>query len=200
MEVFTNDTYNYALYADAFGRLDYDGFIKRVSRFKPYVIARLVKALDRSIRPINERHNRLSVFSRLARFDYNKIAVPYMLVYHRIAAHAKRERSASPEHIGRNRDRILAQNRFDRVTGGDIAQQRYLASLLGSLLLYKLEPARGMRYAPYQLLALKSRKQLVNSGRRAESKMRADISNRRRVPVRFHKAAKIIVDFTLTRR
>ena len=78
--------------------------------------------------------------------------------------------------------------------------KRYLASLLGGLLLDDLYAARGMRYALDQLLALKRGEQLMNGGGRAEAEMRADLSDRRRVPVRVYKAAEIIVDFTLTRR
>ena len=200
MEILTNDTYDNALNAYSLGRFYYDRFIKRVSGLEPHVVARLVEAFDRSVRPVDERHNGLAVFGRLARFDYNEIAVSYVLVNHRIAAHSERERPAPAEHVGRDRDGVLAQDGLDGLARGDVPEQGYIACLLGGLLLDDLYATRGVRYARDQLLALKRGEQLVDSGGRAEAEMRADLSDRRRVPVRIYKAAEIIVDFTLTRR
>jgi hypothetical protein len=116
------------LNVQAICRLHDYGLVFRVGRFKSDVVSRLVKSLYRRVSPINQCNNRLPVFSRLARLDYDQVALADVIPNHRVSSNSQCVGAASSDHVARHVNRFVCQDCFDGLTGGDDSQQWYFGT------------------------------------------------------------------------
>src|SRR5579872_2132893 len=85
-----------------------------------------IELLQRDVRSAEQRDDHLAVVGGLAVFDDDEVAVPNLLVDHRIAAHAQDVGVALADEVFRHGDRLARRDGLDRQAGRDVAEHRQL--------------------------------------------------------------------------
>src|SRR2546426_1124310 len=173
-----------------------------IRRLQPDPAAGLaVELLDGGARAVHEGDHRLSVVRLVALLDHDEIAVLDVLVDHRMAPDAEHVAAAAPrqQFVG-DGDGVVPGHGFDRLAGGDEAEQRELGRPCLALGRHDLDRAALVVVAADVPFALEVGQVLVDRRERGEGELAGDFLETGSVPVAGDVAREGIEDFALATR